>query len=377
MRRKRMMKTRATMVVAAAATAAAVLASAACTSSGSPRHGSAARAKPSASAYPSAMCPTDASTPATTSQPDPIVVPPKTIRAAHTATVGQPAMKFATLSGSLDHVRFPFTALTGIQIPVPLTAAGPVGDDGVEQSTIGGCLSYHPVKIAQSGLEFLDSYASVNQDEYLSKAKAYADRLIAEAVHARGAYYVPYRFDFALAGNKNDMMTAPWYSAMAQGEAVSLCVRLYELTHDQKYKDAADKFFTSFLRPYAKDQPWTVFVDDEGYLWFEEYAKDPPMRVLNGHLFALFGVYDYYELTKSPAAKSLIQGGAATVRHYFSQLRDPGQISFYSLRVHVQSAKYHDIHIRELQMLAKVTKDSEFNDLAAQLRSDHDPSQDS
>ena len=56
--------------------------------------------------------------------------------------------------------------------------------------------------------------------------------------------------------------------------------------------------------------PWTLFVDRHGYLWFEEYAGDTkPLLVLNGHMFAIFGVWDYYQLTQSAKAKRLFDGG--------------------------------------------------------------------
>jgi D-glucuronyl C5-epimerase C-terminus len=74
-------------------------------------------------------------------------------------------------------------------------------------------------------------------------------------------------------------------------------------------------------------------------------------------------------------AKSLVGGAAATVRHHFSQLRVLGGVSYYSLRVRARNAKYHDIHIRQLEMLSKVVNDHVFADLAAQLKSDHDPIQ--
>ena len=37
----------------------------------------------------------------------------------------------------------------------------------------------------------------------------------------------------------------------------------------------------------------------------EEYPGSPPDHTLNGFIFALYGVYDYYVITRSDAASRL------------------------------------------------------------------------
>jgi hypothetical protein len=255
-----------------------------------------------------------------------------------------------------------------------LQPAPPTDASGIRQYRAeNGKLYDHPVRMAQEIFRLLDSYGSGGGRTYLGMAVRNGDRLLADAVHADTAIYFPYQFDFALGGNPNDLMTAPWYSAMAQGQALSAFVRLFRATGADRWKDAADRTFASFTRLGPTSEPWTVFVDRDGYLWLEEYPKDPPMQVLNGHVFALFGLYEYFELTSSETALDLLRGSLTTVKEYGEAFRNPGAVSAYDLRVRYQNAKYHAIHIKQLRLLADITGDPDFLRLADAFEADSPP----
>jgi hypothetical protein len=165
-------------------------------------------------------------------------------------------------------------------------------------------------------------------------------------------------------------MTTPWYSGMAQGMTLSLFTRLHEVTGDSKWSTVADQIFHSLELNRSGTQPWVTFVDANGYLWFEEYAKNPPARVLNGHVFATFGMWDYARATRSAAAAALFDAAATTVAHYLPQFRRPGAPSAYALRIPVQDPKYHGIHVQLLAMLARLTGAPAFADWSEKFRED-------
>ncbi|MDO9590482.1 MAG: D-glucuronyl C5-epimerase family protein, partial [Microcella sp.] len=145
----------------------------------------------------------------------------------------------------------------------------------------------HPVAQAQYALATLESYRLSGRNRDLKQS----------IVNARDARrrgrngFAPYTFDFALHGEADNTIHAPWYSAMAQGQLLSLASRLDDLTSDTQFAAFARELFETLAAEYRHDalpdSPWVTFVDAEGMLWFEEYAGDvEPMRVLNGHLFA-------------------------------------------------------------------------------------------
>jgi hypothetical protein len=155
-------------------------------------------------------------------------------------------------------------------------------------------------------------------------------------------------------------MRAPWYSALAQGTALTLFVRLFAVTGEQRWLMDADSTVATFVKRRSRTRPWIVFTSrwhKRPYLWLEEAPKNPPLQVLNGHLHALFGVWKYALATGNAAAMHVFDGAATTIRHEVQRFRVPGGISFYTLRVRVQYSSYHCIHVWQLELLARMTGD--------------------
>ncbi len=256
------------------------------------------------------------------------------------------------------------------QPDAPLTVDYPADANGVPQYVRDGRTYLHPVSAAQQGLRQLSSYVRTRKAIYLERARVIADALIAAAVDVDGALWIPYRFDFALHGKRADLMQAPWYSGMAQGQVLSLVTRLYDLTGASGYLADARRVFRSFVHVGQRSGPWVSWVEKR-YLWIEEYPGTPPDHTLNGFMFALYGVYDYEATTHDPEAVRVFQGGLTTLQAYLPEFRDPSGISRYCLRHGVPSPKYHHIHIGQLRQLMKMTGDAFFGRVAAQFEADH------
>ncbi|MFF3398116.1 D-glucuronyl C5-epimerase family protein [Streptomyces sp. NPDC002659] len=219
-----------------------------------------------------------------------------------------------------------------------------------------------PVTQMQFGLGCIASYRTEADPSrkalFLKRAKAQAQRLIDKRVEARGAWYFPYPFNFAHAAHSGIAYKAPWYSGMAQGEAISLFTQLSQLdgiTEAERtlYKAAADGAFASLLR--ADDaKPWAVNKDSDGYLWIQEYPIDAPGTsdyTYNGMVFAMFGLWDYFQATGNPLAEQLYDGSLTTIRDHFPRLRNTRWYSFYCDTHRIQAPTYHQHHINLLRQL--------------------------
>jgi hypothetical protein len=239
----------------------------------------------------------------------------------------------------------------------------PIDAKGVALWRYHGRKVHHPLVIARYGITLLQSYRITHDPAFVLRAQVNASYLIKTAISRDGALYIPYRFTYALFGNRSDLIRAPWYSAMNQGAALSLFLRLYEVTGEQRWRSAADSTFATFVQRRSTKRPWISFVPrryDRRYLWFEEYAKNPPTQPLNGHIYALFGVYEYALASGSKAAADVFDGGVTAVRHQVHRFRVRGGVSYYSLRVHARYTSYHCLHIGMLKLLARMTGDSWF-----------------
>ena len=95
-----------------------------------------------------------------------------------------------------------------------------------------------------------------------------------------------------------------------------------------------------------------------GDLWFEEYIVSPPTHILNGFIWALWGVYDYFLATQDDVAHDLCARGVRTLQHNL----DSYDLGFWSLYEQsgtrlpmVASRFYHRLHIVQLRVMHHLT----------------------
>ncbi|WP_305708437.1 D-glucuronyl C5-epimerase family protein [Nocardioides sp.] len=263
--------------------------------------------------------------------------------------------------------------------PMRSVERGDADRQGVVRYERDGARVPHPVLEAQFGLSMLNNFRLSKDERYLQMARENARAIIRQADRRNNVLWHTYRFDFALHSDVTNTIHAPWWSAMAQGQVLSLLVRLHRVDGGTEWMRAARQTFRSFLEVHREgslpDGPWVVFASSDNWLWLEEYAGDvEPMRVLNGHIFAMYGLYDYWSETDDERAAMLFDGAASTVLEFVPRLRNKGRPSWYGMRVQdnpvAMSETYHRIHIGQLDMLAQMTDNPRFAELSRTLRDD-------
>jgi hypothetical protein len=242
--------------------------------------------------------------------------------------------------------------------------AGPFDEAGIPLLDYRGALGrqYNPIAIAQYGLGNCNLYQrtgdSAGRQKFLLVANWLVDHL---EPNRRGLAMWMHHFDWEY----RDTLVAPWYSALAQGQGISVLVRAYQETRDEKYMGAAQSAFAAFQRDVADGG--VTFTDRAGDLWFEEYVVNPPTHILNGFLWASWGVYDYWLCTGDGMARDLF---VRAVRTLVRNLRsfDTG---FWSLYEHsgtrlpmLASGFYHSLHITQLKVMAALTGELVFQEYA-------------
>ena len=246
----------------------------------------------------------------------------------------------------------------------------PTDAHGIRVVIRAGVRHYSPVALAQQGVALLDSYAQTRKRAYLDLAIRVAAKERSLGVRVGAAVFLAYDADFNMHGSAREVLRAPWHSGMAQGLAISFFLRMASATNDHAYLTTATALVAAIDRLRVReDRPWVSTVDSARYLWIEEYPRAHD-HTLNGYLFAMFGLYEYWLATGSRTAERLFDGGVATLRHYLPQFRNPGGISFYCLKHHVRSAGYHRIHVRQLRLLGRMTGDVFFTNMSAAFARD-------
>lgn len=241
-------------------------------------------------------------------------------------------------------------------------------DDSIVLHVYREKYDYHPVMLAAHALKLLDVYRRTQNDTCLRIAKKHADKLLGIGLAKDSALLFPYSFNYHF--NDKDMMFAPWVSGMAQGKILSLFSRLYTYTKNDAYLEYSHKIFKSFTHKKGEEMYWITCVDTASNLWIEEYPFEEPSHIFNGMVFAIFGVYDYYLIHKTPEVKVILDGAITTVKDNMALIRNKDNISYYGLKYITTNPNYHPVHIEQLKMLSKITDDTSFEKLADLLVED-------
>ena len=274
---------------------------------------------------------------------------------------GKPEVNQEAVADELGQYYMPFTAKAAYNAHLD--------DQGVPLLDYHGAIGtqYNPIAIAQYGLGNYNRYQQAGEEKYRSKFILAADWLKDNLEENRfGVPVWTHHFDFEY----QEGLIAPWYSGLAQGQGISALVRAYHLTREEEYLRAAEKAFISMQTPIAEGG--VITYDEDGDLWIEEYLVSPPSHVLNGFIWALWGVYDYYLLTKDDTAKKVYGLAVKTLQDNLQRF-DIGFWSLYdlsSLRLKmIASPFYHQLHIVQLQVMGQLTGEEVFKVFAARWAS--------
>ena len=240
---------------------------------------------------------------------------------------------------------------------------------------IDGELYYRPGAVAINGMKRIDAYRDTGDRAQLEQALVQARFLRDSSRIIDDAMWMPWWFDYTPEGLK-----APWYNAMSQGLVLSFFVRLHRLTGDPVHLGAAEQVFESFRRlgrtKGKTKRPWVAYVDEDDHLWLEHYPRTRPDHVLNAHLHAVFGLYEYWQHTRSPRARTLLEGAITTMRDRAGKYRRKGRVSVYGMRSRTNHYKYHQVHIWQLRFLGRISGDPYFTELGDLMASDREPKRD-
>ena len=238
--------------------------------------------------------------------------------------------------------------------------AGPCDASGIPLLDYHGKigLQYNPIAIAQYGLGNYNLFRRLGDAERRQKFLLVAGWL---AVHLEknpsGLLVWNHNFDWEY----RDTLRKPWYSALAQGQGISVLVRAHKESGDQRFLEAARLALASFFQPVAEGG--VLYTDDRGDIWFEEYLVSPPTHILNGFIWAAWGVYDYFLSTRDRSAQELFNRAVQTLLRNLERY----DLGFWSLYEQsgtrlpmVASRFYHQLHIVQLRVMHRLTGEDKF-----------------
>ena len=218
-------------------------------------------------------------------------------------------------------------------------------------------LIYYPITIGQVGLSVFHTYLRTKSESDLKRFFKFADWFVnnGEEKNKLGMRWLTH---VPLPAYQNP---GPWQSAFSQSRAVSILLRAFQITKKSIYLETAQKALVSYEIPVSKGgvmslTKWGPF--------YEEYPSHVPVLVLNGHIFSIFGLFDFHRVfPEDERCTQLINNGLNTL---FASLPsfDLGYWSRYNYcnadfypDIDPATISYHRLHIILLKAVNKFRED--------------------
>lgn len=138
------------------------------------------------------------------------------------------------------------------------------------------------------------------------------------------------------------------YSGMTQGEGISVLVRAYKITQDERLMHAARRAVVPMAREI--NEGGVSRRTPEGIV-LEEFPYAHLNGVFNGWVFAVFGLRDFLFIDNNIEARRLLEDSVSALVKMLPQYR-MAYWSKYDLSGNIASPFYHDLHIAQLKALA-------------------------
>jgi hypothetical protein len=214
---------------------------------------------------------------------------------------------------------------------------------------------YYPISIGQYGLAIWDTYLKTQSDkdknrflkiaEWFYKNRIEDDRL--------GVYWL------TEVDKPAYKIFKAWKSGFSQARAINILLRAFQITGDKIYKQISEKSLLPFL--YQVSQGGITTSTKYGP-FYEEYPASIPVLVLNGHIFALCGIYDLVRaLPDNELAVKIFKNGINSLEKILPEydLRFWSKYSLCQADFHPEidpaTIGYHYLHIIQLDLLYRLT----------------------
>jgi hypothetical protein len=169
---------------------------------------------------------------------------------------------------------------------------------------------YLPTTVAIYALKYFDEWKGSRSEAAKVKLFHCLSRL-RDSITYLGNFAI-YKFHFQQIYYSS--VGVPWVSGLSSGKAIEAFSRGYECSGDASYLVDAERLMRGF---YVDIQNGGFTYKATDGWWYEEYADtnlNTP-RVVNGHIDAILGVYEFMKLTGSDSARQVFENGLQALKN--------------------------------------------------------------
>lgn len=221
-----------------------------------------------------------------------------------------------------------------------------------------------PTLQAECALDQWDAFKLTGNVSYAQALVSAADGFLTSNVNGQYQWTAETMPSFGIT-------STPWISALTQGMAVSVLLRAYQYTGQTKYLTAAADAYHWIAANVSQGGTMTSTIGT----WLEEYPNQTigaeSGHVLNGDVWALFGVWDYYRVTGDAGAYALAEANIQSIKSNINWY-DLGYWNVYSHlnQTDTVNGLYMHFIFEQMRVLGYMTGDSFFSQLAAKWQAD-------
>ncbi len=229
---------------------------------------------------------------------------------------------------------------------------GEFDENGIPMVGWGSNAYYSGVNIAQFGFIVHHLWLKDNSNqEYLTRLNNILHWFNANKVEFHGGLVWPERVHC----EKYDVPPGN-ISGMTTGEVLSFYLRMYEINHDQEILNTAQKIFNSYLIDFSDGGFRRI--DEEGYVWYEEYRSVKPSFVLNGFIYAILGLYDLHKVTGDTEVKKELDESLKTLKNNLHKYHSWYWSLYDQLKKELVMVYYQkNVHLPQIELMHKITGD--------------------
>lgn len=152
------------------------------------------------------------------------------------------------------------------------------------------------------------------------------------------------------------------YSSMAQGEAISLLLRAYQIEANDDYLAAVKSAYQFMIIPMSEGGTAKY---EKGRVFFYECPADP--LILNGWIFSIWGIMDYCKFFEEVDAVDILYVTLKTLEEMLPKF-DLGYWSMYEDGMRICSPFYHSLHIAQLNVMFELTGNQVYKEYALKFK---------
>ena len=215
---------------------------------------------------------------------------------------------------------------------------------------------YNPTIVSNYAIDYFEQLHHHPDSAVRNKLVNCADWLLNHISYRNG--YALYQFDWKQPFY--DSVGVPWTSGMTSGRAMEAFADAYSIVPSARYKEAGDALLRGFYQ--SIDSGGFTYKENTGW-WFEEYADSSlhTPRILDGHIFALLGVWKYNQLAKQESAEYIVQQGIKALKYHLPSYDMGNGWSYYDAYQKPTDKKYHQLLTGLMKELYDSTHDPIFN----------------